>query len=67
MSAATIEGKRKPPPSTSRVGVTLHSCVRSLRGLLLGLHSAEGSPRGMNFPARGGLEASRLMPSSIAY
>jgi hypothetical protein len=50
MRAATIEGKRKPLPSTSRVGVTLHSCVRSLRGLLLGLHSVDGSPRSMNYP-----------------
>jgi hypothetical protein len=50
MSAATFEGKRKPLPSTSRVGVTLRSSVGSLRGLLLGLHSVENSPRGINEP-----------------
>jgi hypothetical protein len=48
MRAATLEGKRKPLPRASRVGVTFHPCVRSLGGLLLGLHSVEGSPRGMN-------------------
>jgi hypothetical protein len=37
MSAATIEEKCKALTSTSQVGVTLYSYVRSLRGLLLGL------------------------------
>ena len=42
------EGKLQVLPSTPRVAVTFYSCVRSLRGLLLGLHSVAGFPLGMN-------------------
>jgi hypothetical protein len=39
LDAATIELKWFKMPSGHRVGVTFYSCVRSLRGLLIGLNA----------------------------
>jgi hypothetical protein len=56
MSAAMIEEKRELVPSTPQVGVTLYSCVRSLRGFLLGLTLCWSFPRCMNNPGDVGFD-----------
>jgi hypothetical protein len=56
MSAAMIEEKRELVPSTPQVGVTLYSCVRSLRGFLLGLTLCWSFPRCMNNPSDVGFD-----------